>query len=133
MVAKKKWMTSEILEQVEVRRRVKIGMDEHRRVNMNIRYVCRAAREEHLDQQCEEIGELENKNIQIMYERVKAVANKKRWYISRCVKDEDRNVLVDQDQIKRRWTEYINGLYSDTERNGLYSDTDGRSDMNIKC
>ena len=116
MTAKKKWMTVEILEQVEVRRRVERDMDEYRRVNLNIRNVCRAAKKEYLNQQCEEIEELKNKNIQIMYERVKAVVNKKRWYISRCVKDEDGNVLVEQDQIKRRWTGYINGLYSDTER-----------------
>ena len=116
MTAKKKWMTSEILEQMEVRRRVKRDMDEYRRINMKIRNMCRAAKEEYLNEQCEEIEELENKNVQIMYVRVKAVLNKKKWYISSWVKDEDGTVLMEQGQIKRRWTEYINGLYSDTER-----------------
>ena len=116
MTAKKKLMTSEILEQMEVRRRVKQDMDEYRRVDMKIRNICRAAKEEYLSQQCEEIEDLENRNVQIMYDRVKAVVNEKKWYISSYVKDEDGTVLMEQDQIKRRWTEYINGLYSDTER-----------------
>ena len=116
MTAKKKWMTSEILDQMEMRRRVKKDTDEYRRVNMRIRNMCRAAKEEYLNQQCEEIEELENRNIQIMHEKVKAVVNKKIWHISSCIKDEDGNVIMEQDQIKGRWTEYINSLYSDTER-----------------
>ena len=47
---------------------------------------------------------------------MKAVVNKKIWHISSCIKDEDGSVLMEQDQIKGRWTEYINSLYSDTER-----------------
>ena len=37
-------------------------------------------------------------------------------YISSRIKDEDGNVLMEQDQIKKRWTEYINSLYLDTDR-----------------
>ena len=116
MTAKKKWMTSEILNQMEVRCRVKKDTDEYRRVNMRIQNMCRAAKKEYLNQQCEEIEELENRNIQIMHDKVKAVVNKKIWHISSRIKDEDGNVLMEQDQIKGRWTEYINSLYSDTER-----------------
>ena len=51
-----------------------------------------------------------------MYEKVKAVANKKKWHISSCIKDEDGNALIEQDQIKKKWTEYINSLYLDADR-----------------
>ena len=116
MTAKKKWMTAEILDQMEMRRRVKKDTDEYRRVNMRIRNMCRAAKEEYLNQQCEEIEELENRNIQIMHEKLKALVIKKIWHISSCIKDEDGNVFMEQDQIRGRWTDYINSLYSDTER-----------------
>ena len=48
-----------------------------------------------------------------MHENVKAVVNK---HIFSCIKDEDGNVLMEQGQIKKRWTEYINSLYLDTDR-----------------
>ena len=116
VTAKKKWMTSEISDHLEFRHRVKKDTDEYRRINMRIRNICRAAKEEYLNRQCEEIEELENKNVQIMHEKVKAVVNKKKWLKSSCIKDEDGNVLMEQDQIKKRWTEYINSLYLDTDR-----------------
>ena len=78
--------------------------------------MCRAAKEEYLNRQCEEIEELENKNVQIIHEKVEAVVNKKKWHTSSCIKDEDGNVFMEQDQIKNRWTEYINSLYLDTDR-----------------
>ena len=70
---------------MEVRRRVKNDTYEHRRVNMKIQNKCRAAKEEYLSQQCEEIKELEIRNFQIVRERVEV--NKKKQYISRwqCV------------------------------------------------
>ena len=51
-----------------------------------------------------------------MYEKVKAITKKKKQSISSCIKDEDGKVLMEMDQIKKRWTEYIRSLYSDTER-----------------
>ena len=51
-----------------------------------------------------------------MHEKVKVVVNKKIWHISSCIKNEDGHVLMEQDQIKWRWTEYINSLHSDTEK-----------------
>ena len=110
MTTKKTWMTSAILDHMKFRRRVKKDTDEYRRVHIRIRNMCRAAKEEYLNRQCEETEELENRNVQIMHEKVKAVVNKKKWHISSCIKYEDGNVLMEQDQIKKRWTEYINSL-----------------------
>ena len=56
---------------------MKKDIDEYRRVNMRIRNMCRAAKEEYLNRQCEEIEELENRYIQIMHEKVKAVVSEK--------------------------------------------------------
>ena len=53
-------------------------MDEYRRVHIRIRHMYRAAKEEYLNRPCEEIEELESRNIQIMHEKVKAVVNKKK-------------------------------------------------------
>ena len=116
MTAKKKWMTSEILDHIGVRRRMKKDTDEYRRVNMRIRNMYRAAKEEYLNPQCEEIEEFENRNVQIMHEKVKAVVSKKKLHISSCIEDEDGNGFMEQDQIKGRWTKYIRSLYSNTER-----------------
>ena len=91
-------------------------MDEYRRVIMRTLNMCWVAKEKYLNRQCEEIEELENRNIQIMHKKKKAVVNKKRWHICSCIKDEDGNVLMGQNQIKGRWTLYINSVYSNTER-----------------
>ena len=77
MTAKKTWMIPEILDQMGVRHRVKKDMEEYRRVNKRIRNMYRAAKEECANRQYEVIEELENKNVQILYEKVKTVANKK--------------------------------------------------------
>ena len=82
VIAKKKWMTSEILDQMEFRHRLKKDTNEYRWVNMRIQNMCWAATEECLHQQFEEIEQLENQNAQIMHEKVNAVVNKRKWYIS---------------------------------------------------
>ena len=64
-------MTSEILDNMEVTHRVKKDTDEHRKVTMKVRKMCRTAKEEYLNQQCEEIDVLENRNVQIIHEKLK--------------------------------------------------------------
>ena len=116
VTVKKKWMTTEILNQMELRCREKKDTEEYSRLDRKIRKMCKTTKEEYLEQQCEEIENLEKKDVQMMYEKVKDVTNKKKQNISSCIKDEDGCVLMEPDQIKRRWTDYIKCLYSDPDR-----------------
>ena len=77
IIAKKEWKTSDILELLEMRRKVKKNMNEYRQANMRIWNMCRAAKKEYLNRKCEEIKELENRNLPILHEEVKALVDKK--------------------------------------------------------
>ena len=60
---------------------MKKDTDEYRSVKVRIWNMCRVAEEEYLNRQCEETEDVENRDIQIMHEREKAVVSKKRCHI----------------------------------------------------
>ena len=47
-----------------------------------------------------------------MYEKVRKITFKNKRMCTGCIKEEDGTIVTDQDQIKRRWTEYIRELYA---------------------
>ena len=75
--------------------------------------MCKKAKEEYMEECCEEIEELAKKDAQMMNEKVKQATLRKKKNLTGCIKDEDGSILIDEETVKRRWTTYIKGLCSD--------------------
>ena len=104
-IGKQKWMTEEILEKMEERRKLQKNVPEYKQLNKEIRRKCKEEKE------CEDIEDLCKKHQRMMYEKVRKATFKNKRACTVCIKEEDGTIVTDQDQIRRRWTEYIRELY----------------------
>ena len=108
------WMTEEILDMMEERRKKKRNEDEYHSLNKRIHKECIKAKEKWMDEKCCEIEDLDRLNQQqLMYERVKEVTGKKIMDKSNSIKNDDGKVLMEAEDVKERWTEYIGELFDD--------------------
>ena len=114
--AKKKWMPQEILDKMEVKRLLKNDPEKYHEVDQQIGTMCKYAKEQYLSACCVEIEELEKKEVQVMHEKVQEVTHRKVKSQTGCIRDADCSVLMDDEAVKRRWTEYIKDLYGDIGR-----------------
>ena len=119
--AKKEWMTGEILELMKQRKEQKNKSEvRYQKLEKEIRNKCREAKEKWYNEQCEEIEELEKGyKMNKMHAKIKELTNRKHSVKtdSGCIKDKDGNLLLERDEIAKRWTQYIKSLYSDETRN----------------
>ena len=106
-IGKQKWMTEEILEKMEERRKLQKNSPEYKQLNKEIRRKCKEEKEKSLEKECEDIEDLCKKDQQMMYEKVRKVTFKNKRACTGCIKEEDGTIVTDQDQIRRRWTEYV--------------------------
>ena len=117
----KEWMTEEIFNMMKERKMVKEGNveAEYNRIDRRIKNACITAKEEWLNEKCEEILKLEkDNNSKEMHRQVKEVTGNKRKTSNQnqCIKDKKGNILFEKELIDERWTEYITELYDDQER-----------------
>ena len=97
-----------ILSKMEQRKNVKNKTTEYNVINKEIVDECRQAKENWLNEQCEEIESLEKQHkTKEMYDKVGEL----------CLAVEDlsqikmEKILFDQEEIDKRWVEYIKELY----------------------
>ncbi|KAG1671332.1 Craniofacial development protein 2 [Nymphon striatum] len=111
-----KWMTKEILEMMMKRKQFKItDHNKYREINKKIITECRKAKDNWLNQQCQEIENLEQHfKAKEMHKRVKQLTGKSKTAKgSGCIKNKDGDILFEQEEIAARWVEYITELYED--------------------
>ena len=108
-----KWITDEIFELMDKRRDAKGRRDnEYKEL---IKKKCIEAKEKWLDEQCIEIEDLEKRNSRIMYDRIREITKKRSSHGS-AIKDKDGKVVMEVEEIKHRWEEYIGELFEDDRR-----------------
>ena len=116
---KKPWITNEILELIDERRKWKNvqtveGKRKYRQLNNKLRRECNKAKINYWKEQCTDIEELERKGrIDQMYEKVRALTGgfKSKMRIT-AIKDTNGKLLTDEMQVLNRWKEYVEELYS---------------------
>uniref|UniRef100_A0A8D8U6H3 Craniofacial development protein 2 n=1 Tax=Cacopsylla melanoneura TaxID=428564 RepID=A0A8D8U6H3_9HEMI len=120
---KKDWITQEMLEKMEERRKWKCdssenGRRQYRKLNNELRRETDKAREIWMEEQCEKIEELERySKIEEMYRVVKNLTTKKAKTISKQgMRRKDGRVTSSEEENKEIWVEYIKELY-DSEAN----------------
>ena len=112
----KEWLSSDTLKLVEERRNLKLKIRENTENKRHYNYLCREMeikRQSRMDKEtylrniCEEIETAHmQKKTKVMYDSVRKITGKQALRV-RAVKDKDGVVLVNQEQIKKRWGEHF--------------------------
>ena len=109
---KKEWMTDEILEKMEQRRKSKVvDWERYAELDCEIRSLCDRAKEEWLNNECEEIERQQQGDTRVLHRKIKELAGKKSSAPAGCIKSKDGEIIMEKDKIRQRWTEYIGELY----------------------
>ena len=125
------WMTEEILQKMEERRKVKNDKSRYKEIHVDIQKKCREAKETWINKQCQEVEELEKRHAhKAVHKKVKEVTNyKKNSKSSGTIRDKDGKLCYEKESIQRRWKEYIGELFEDETRPSTpHLDIEGKED-----
>jgi len=112
-----KWMTREILEMMEKRRLCKHNKEEYDLRNKQIKKKIQEEYEKYLNQHCELIEKMYNINPREAHRNIRMIT-KKRNYASKsgCLRSKTGEILMEEEEILKRWSEYIAELFDDPDR-----------------
>ena len=94
---------------------VKNKTTEYNVINKEIVDEWRQAKENSLNEQCEEIESLEKQYKKKMYDNVKELTKKCTRKGGGSITDKNGKILFDQEEIATRWVEYVKELYDDDQ------------------
>lgn len=110
--ARQRWMTEEILELMEDRRKLPRGSDEYREKDREIKRRCDEAKEDWLKKECEKVERLYRTDIKNMFQKVKDLSGKnKTTHSAGYLLSKDGTPIMEKEKIRTRWCEYIAELY----------------------
>ena len=111
---RRRWMTEEILEKMEERRRFKtVNQEIYRQLDREIKRECKITKERWLNEKCLQAEELDGRDTREMYNIIREITGKKRAYRGEIIKSRDGNLLTDIDEVVERWREYVLELFDD--------------------
>ena len=113
--AKKIWMTEEILEKMNERKKAK-NTPAYETKNREVQKMCKKEKDKWYNDKCEEIEKYMNLNgTKKMHNSIKElVGNSKSSTTTGCIKDKQGNMIFERDKVLERWAEYIGDLFADT-------------------
>lgn len=113
--AKQRWMTPEILNLMEERKALKGQHEKYKEKDKEIRTRCKVEKEQWWKVKCTEIENLDKLHkTRDMHNKIKEVTgSRKRMQVSRCIKNKEGKTLFGEDEIEKRWVEYIEDLFND--------------------
>ncbi|KAG1673509.1 Craniofacial development protein 2 [Nymphon striatum] len=110
----KKWMSKEILDLMEERRKVKNKVTEYKNLNRLIKRKCNNAKENWINEQCQEIEHKKNTDSKYMHSKIKDISGiKSRYTSTNCIKSKEGIMLMEKEDILNRWSEYVEELFMD--------------------
>ena len=111
---KKAWITDEILDMMEERRRVKSYSEaRYRDLDRRIQSMCKTKKDEWLNARCKEIEDNEKRDSREMASQIRELSGKKGMARSTVIKDRNGDILTDRADVLERWRQYVEELYSD--------------------
>jgi hypothetical protein len=122
--AKKPWITDQMIEKMDERRKWKsvnteAGKQKYKQLNNELRRETDKAREEWWSKQCEELEEMEKKGrTDLMYSKVKHITRTGKTNVRAdiSIKDAKGEMLTDSVNIRNRWKEYVEELYGKQDK-----------------
>ena len=123
----KKWMTEEILNLMEDKRKAKSNIDLYKTLNTQIKDKCNEAKEQWINEQCKKIENNLTVDSKYMHSKIKDIKGTKGCTASNCIKAKDGNLLMEREDVLNRWSEYIEDLFQDDrgEKPIIKKDMDG--------
>ena len=124
---KQNWMNADILQKMEERRLCKIREDvrQYKRLNQEIRRMCREAKDRYYEDKCKEIEMLDIVHSQLLYQKIKDIRPKGSRALQ-TIKSKQGQKLIEKEEVLDRWAEYVEDLYKDENRGE--ADVDDSSD-----
>jgi len=117
-VARKLWVTTEMLEKMDERRKWKrinsdLGRQMYRKLNNELRRDTEKAREIWWESECRELEEMDRRGRpDLVYAKVKKMSGKEKTYnMSAAINNEKGELLTEVNDIKNRWKVYTEELY----------------------
>ena len=109
-------MNETILELMRKRRSIRQKQKDkkYKTLNLMIHTECRKAKEKWIEEQCNELEDLEKKNIQLMYNKIKNMSKRTCRPANTALKTKEGEVVMEEQDILDRWTEYIGDLFDDS-------------------
>ena len=113
---KKPWITTEIRELIEERRKYKNARNDdevslYKKLKNQVNRECKKARENWIENCCEEINEnMKKGNTETAYKLVKKHFGERKTKSSN-IRDANGNILIEGEDIGNRWRQYIEELY----------------------
>uniref|UniRef100_A0A8D8WJF1 Craniofacial development protein 2 n=1 Tax=Cacopsylla melanoneura TaxID=428564 RepID=A0A8D8WJF1_9HEMI len=121
-LAKEKWMTQAILDEMEVRKELKMKsmlgeehMKRYKEARKNIQLMCRNAKEVYMNKECEEAEILERVNTNKFHTKIKSLM-KKDNKVSEYILGVNGEELYEGEEQILRWKQYCEQLYKDSNR-----------------
>ena len=111
------WMTEEILETTEERKKMKGNTEKHQILDKRVREICMQRKVEFFEK-CQESKNLKIINPKECHQNINEVSGK-RWKNrndGNIIKDRKGWILLDKEDIMKRWEKYIKDLYGDENR-----------------
>ena len=108
-------MTVEILDLMQERSKLKNQphkMQEYKQLCRDIQRNCRNARGRYLDEKCKELEELDAKHNPKLYSKIKELKQQKP-HAKMGPKNKEGKMLQSDNDVLKRWQEYVTELYSD--------------------
>ena len=108
-------MTDEILNMMEERRKHKRSENQYRGIDKEIKRKCTEEKEKWLNTMCIEIESNRNTDSRKLHSKIKEIAGKRKNTCSSsgCLKAKDGTIIIEKDEIIKRWEEYIEQLFDD--------------------
>jgi len=122
--AKKPWVTEEMIRKMDERRKWKsmntdVGKKRYRHLNNELRRETDRAREVWWRNECDELEGMDQRGRHdLMYAKVKQITRTTRSGICSSVAIKDRNgeMLIEREDVKNRWKEYVGELYCSCDK-----------------
>jgi hypothetical protein len=119
--AKKPWVTEEMIQRMDERRKWKhqsteAAKQEYRRLNNQLRRDTDKAKEKWWADQCDELEELQaSGRHDLVYDKIKKLSGK-RMNRATCIKNKHGEMLHEPEEVRKRWRSYIEELYAANEK-----------------
>ena len=110
---KKPWISTDILDMMEKRKRAK-NTQSYDEINRQVKRACKIAKENWLEEQCQEIENFEKQHLtRQMHEKIRRVTNRRKTTQTTGIMDKHDNMCFEKEALVYVWIEYMGELYAD--------------------
>ena len=113
---------------MEDRRNLERESIKYEQTDRMIHRLCIEAKERYINGECHKIESLKHTNLKMFYKSIEDITGKKSIAKVHCLKDSEGKILMNNEDILKRWAEYIEQLYDDNDRKRL-----NRTHMTEEC